>query len=291
MSRFQKHRARLFIIGLFLFAFLIFQAGIKQEHNQTWFDRIVLSLTAPIQHALIWTVDGSVHLWKKYVWLVGLYEDNLVLKSRLESSERDNARLKEVGLENERLRNLVSMRATLSERKVVAARVIGLGTTPLSRDIRIDVGRDDGVQTGDAVVAGAGLVGRVSAVTASYAEIQLLVDSHSAVDVVVQRSRSRGIVRGRGESGLCSVDHLVRTADVTAGDTVVTSGLGGAYPAGLQVGTISSVTSPEVGVFREALLQPFVAFEYLEEVLVVLGSADSTAPQVRAQGEPGAGHP
>ena len=96
-----------------------------------------------------------------------------------------------------------------------------------------------------------------------------MVDSRSAVAAIIQRSRARGIVRGRGEDEVCSVDHLVRTADVQVGDVVVTSGVGGAFPPGLQVGTIVIARSPKVGVFREAELEPVVEFESLEEVMVV----------------------
>jgi len=77
-------------------------------------------------------------------------------------------------------------------------------------------------------------------------------------------------VRGQGVDELCMLDHLVRTADAKKGDQVVTSGIGGLYPAGLTVGTVISVTSPQVGVFRKAEIEPAVDFELLEEVLVVL---------------------
>jgi hypothetical protein len=98
--------------------------------------------------------------------------------------------------------------------------------------------------------------------------------------VISQRSRARGIVRGRGEDEVCSVDHLVRTADVQVGDVMVTSGVGGALPPGLRVGTVVIATAPNVGVFREAELEPVVEFESLEEVLIV-----TTRPEPSAKGK------
>ena len=93
-----------------------------------------------------------------------------------------------------------------------------------------------------------------------------MVDSRSAVAVIIQRSRARGIVRGRGEDEVCSVDHLVRTADVQVGDVAVTSGVGGAFPPGLQVGTIVIASSPKVGVFRDAELDDLQKpFGHLED--------------------------
>jgi rod shape-determining protein MreC len=269
MSWFRRNRVRLLIAGLLLFSFLLFTAHMKNSRSLNWLDRALLWVSAPAQKAFVWVIDGAAGLWRDYIYLVGLREENRLLKSKAEELERELAGLGEVKAENVRLRNLVRMRERLGDTEVVAARVVSVGTSPVSRTIRVDVGSDDGVSVGDAVVAGAGLVGRVSGTIGGYSEVLLMVDSRSAVAVIIQRSRARGIVRGRGEDEVCSVDHLVRTADVQAGDVVVTSGAGGAFPPGLQVGIIVIATSPNVGVFREAELEPVVEFESLEEVMVV----------------------
>lgn len=270
MSWFRRNRAYLLVVGLLLFALLLFIANMKRPANRNWLDRALLWVSAPVQEALTWAIDGAVDTWESYVFLVGLREQNRQLKSRIEELELEVARLREAEAENARLRELVDMRERLPAVQTLAARVVGVGTSPVARTIRIAAGTDDGVQMGAAVISGAGLVGRVINVVGDYAEVQLVVDGRSAVDVVIQRSRARGIVRGRGEDELCSVDHLVRTADVEVGDTAVTSGVGGIHPPGLPVGTINRVTSPEAGVFREADLEPAVDFQSLEEVLVVL---------------------
>lgn len=270
MSWIRRNRAHVLVVGLLLLSLLLFIANMKKPANRNWLDRALLWVTAPVQNAVVWVIDEAVDLWQGYVFLVGLREENQQLEDRIEELELEVARLREIKAENARLRELVDMRERLPGVPTLAARVIGVGTSAVARTIRIAAGADDGVQRGTAVVSGAGLVGRVISVTGDYAEVQLVVDGRSAVDVVIQRSRARGIVRGRGEDELCSVDHLVRTADVEVGDTAVTSGVGGIHPPGLPVGTIKRVTSPEAGVFREADLEPAVDFEALEEVLVVL---------------------
>ncbi len=270
MSWFHRNRMRVLVAGLFLSSFLLFQARVTGPHEQTWFDRALVFISAPVQKAVVWLLDGTVGLWTDYVWLVGVERDNERLRYRIEELERRLARQAEYEAENLRLRELVSMAGRLPGQRLVAARVVGLGTSPAAQVIRIDAGSDDGLEVGDAVMSGAGLVGRVSGVVGDYAQVQLVIDGRSAVDVVVQRTRSRGIVRGQGVDELCMLDHLVRTADVKKGDQVVTSGIGGLYPAGLTVGTVISVTSPQVGVFRKAEIEPAVDFEVLEEVLVVL---------------------
>ena len=269
MSWVRRNRVRLLIAGLLLLSFLLFTAHMKDSRNLNWLDKSLLWVSAPVQKAMVWVIDGAANLWSDYIYLVGLREESQRLKSKVEGLERELARLGEVRAENRRLKKLVRMGERLGETGVVAARVVSVGTSPVARTLRIDVGSDDGVSVGDAVVAGAGLVGRISGTVGGYSEVLLMVDSRSAVAVIIQRSRARGIVRGRGEDEVCSVDHLVRTADVQVGDVVLTSGVGGAFPPGLQVGSIVIASSPKVGVFREAELEPVVEFESLEEVMVV----------------------
>jgi rod shape-determining protein MreC len=285
MSWVRRNRVRLLIAGLLLLSFLLFTAHMKDSRNLNWLDKSLLWVSAPVQKAMVWVIDGAASLWNDYIYLVGLREENQELKTKVEDLERELARLGEVKAENRRLRDLVRMRERLGETGVVAARVVSVGTSPVARTLRIDVGSDDGVAVGDAVVAGAGLVGRISGTVGGYSEVLLMVDSRSAVAAIIQRSRARGIVRGRGEDEVCSVDHLVRTADVQVGDVVVTSGVGGAFPPGLQVGSIVIASSPKVGVFREAELEPVVEFESLEEVMVVTSRPGEKEEEVKEEEE------
>lgn len=280
MTWFQRNRGRMLVAGLFLLAFGLLQARLKATHERSWFDRALVTISAPVQEAVVWLVDGSVDLWTDYVWLVGVEQDNERLRRRVGELQRRLSGLSELRAENERLRGLVGMAGSLPGRSMVAAEVIALGTSPATQVVRIDVGQDDGVASGDVVLAGTGLVGRVSDATGAYADVQLLIDPRSAVDVVDRRSRARGMVRGQGAGAACLVDHLVRTADVVEGDELVTSGIGGLFPAGLAVGVVTEVTSPKVGVFRSAELDPRVDFSILEEVLVIrLSEPDAAGPK------------
>jgi rod shape-determining protein MreC len=269
VSWFQRNRLQVSVIGILAFSFLIFVAHMKDVRSQSWLDRSLLWITAPIQHAVVWTIEGVADLWTNYVYLVGVREENQRLVTRQEELERKLSRMAELEAENNRLTELLGKKLELPDADVVPARVVAVGTSTVVRSIRIDVGGSDRVKVGDPVIAGAGLVGRISGTTAGYAEVQLIVDGRSAVGVLIQRSRERAILRGRGEDKVCSLDYLVRTADVQQGDQVVTSGIGGTYPSGLLVGTVTRVTAPRVGVFREADLEPSVAFQSLEEVLVI----------------------
>jgi rod shape-determining protein MreC len=271
---------RLVVAGLFLLTFLLFQARMKPVRQQNWFDRSLMFISAPVQNAFVWSVDSAVSLWTQYVWLVQVEQDNQRLRQRIDELELSLSDQAECQAENTRLHALVGLAGGLPEYRMVAARVISVGTSPAAQVIRIDAGSSAGVEVGDAVLAGPGLVGRVTGVVPGYAEVHLVIDARSAVDVVVQRSRARGIVRGQGASERFIVEHVVRTADVQEGDLLVTSGIGGGVPPGLPVGRVTSVTSPPAGVFRNVEALQVVDFDILEEVLVVISrTAQTVAPE------------
>jgi rod shape-determining protein MreC len=96
-----------------------------------------------------------------------------------------------------------------------------------------------------------------------------VLDRQSAVDATVQRSRSRGIVRGLGSEGI-GFEFVARGADVVVGDLVITSGLGGVYPKGLRIGRVTAVSDPGAKLVQTATLEPAVDFGRLEQVFVIL---------------------
>lgn len=278
MKWLARNGSKLFVAGLFLLAFLIYQANSKDARAQNWLDRSLMFVTAPLQHAFVWIIEGSASIWNDYVWLVDVAEENKELKDRVAKLEAKLVKYDEIAAQNNRLRAMVSMSETLPAYSAIGARVIAISTFPSSQVIRIDAGASDGVGVDDVVLSGAGLVGRITGVTGGYAEVQLLIDSRSSVDAIDKRTRARGMIKGQGVDDVCLVDHVVRTADIKEGDLMLTSGVGGAFPPGLLVGKIVSVSSPKVGVFRKVLMKPSTDFSTLEEVLVINKLASSSAP-------------
>jgi rod shape-determining protein MreC len=114
-----------------------------------------------------------------------------------------------------------------------------------------------------------GIAGQVIEVSNHYSKVMLITDRNSAVDALVQRTRARGVVKGESTERL-RLDYVLRKKDVKIGDVVVSSGLDRIYPKGLRVGLVAQVIEHEADIFHEVLISPFVDFEKLEEVLVVL---------------------
>ena len=164
------------------------------------------------------------------------------------------------------LENLLGFKQQLQV-DTIAAGVIGASASLDFRGITIDRGTSQAVTANMAVIGPAGLVGRVVTPTAHASKVQLLIDRNAAAGALVERSRAQGIVVGSGVDML-RMDFVRATADVKAGDTVVTSGVDGIYPKGFIIGTVEQVENGN-GIYKALRVRPSVEFNRLEEVLVV----------------------
>lgn len=168
----------------------------------------------------------------------------------------------------------------------VAARVIGRSTEAWSQTVTIDAGEDDGIDAGQTVMGPSGVVGQVVSTTSSTATVRLLTDPQSGVAVLIQSNREEGIVRGSLD-GLLYLENVDSDVSVTAGDVVVTSGLGGSYTRGLIVGTVVRVDERQGESSRRIVISPNENLGPLEEVLVVKGVGSEGAAAGANSGEEG----
>ena len=132
----------------------------------------------------------------------------------------------------------------------------------------LDKGSADGVRKGMAVVTPLGVVGQVVAVTARTAKVLLLADPNNGVDVLVQRTRARGIVSGSLDNGTI-LKYVKRSEDIQEGDRLVTSGFDGVFPKGIVVGTVIKARKQTLGLFQHIEVMPAVSLARTEEVLIV----------------------
>ncbi len=149
-----------------------------------------------------------------------------------------------------------------------AAAVIGRDLSPFLRYVMINIGSNEGIVRGMPVVTDKGLVGRVDAVVAEAARVQLITDSNSAVNVRMQASNVEAILNG-SITGDISLDMIPQDSTLQVGDVVLTSGLGGLYPPNLLVGQVVSVRKLELELFQQAAIQPNVEFNRLQFVLII----------------------
>jgi rod shape-determining protein MreC len=145
--------------------------------------------------------------------------------------------------------------------------------------VRIDRGERDLLRAGMPVVSSEGLVGQIRRTFGRYSDVLLTVDRTSAIDVVIDRTGARGMLRGTGESDryMCRIQYLARTDEVEVGDEIYTSGLGQRFPSNILIGSVTKVTRQDFGLYQEVEVQPAVNFSALEEVLVLTAGSREQA--------------
>lgn len=229
---------------------------------------VPISIVAPFQKIVTSMVESVKDVWRHYFSLVSAAKENDRLRAELNRAiERNNACV-ETEFSNQRLRAFLDFKKN-TETRVVAAEVIAKDPSRWYKTIIIGKGEMDGVVKGLPAVVPQGVVGQIVMTTANYAKVLLIVDRNSAVDALVQRTRARGIIQGKSEDR-CAFQYVLRKHDVKVGDVVISSGLDAVYPKGLRIGRVSSVVRRNAGIFQDVEVTPYVDFEKLEEVLVVL---------------------
>ena len=265
-------QARKFIIPIliFLLAFSLISANLHSRENMSFFESLVVGISAPVQK-VVWGIIGGVgSVWRGYFYLVGLEKENKDLKRELQELKLQMNRYREADLANERLRALLNFKKSIAT-PLLPAQLVAFDPSGWFQTILIDKGRNDGVVLDMAVVSAEGLVGRVIGVGNHHAKVLLILDGNSAVDAYIQRSRARGVLVGLGRE-LCLLKYVQRNEDVQVGDQVISSGMGGVFPKGLLVGTVQEVVRGSSGLFQRVEVEPAVNFGRLEEVLVVIQS-------------------
>ena len=183
--------------------------------------------------------------------------------------------LEEYRQEANRLESLIGLHDAYGFTSV-AARVTGYSSDSYNRIITIDVGSASGVTEGLPVMGTTGVVGQVISASTYSSQVRLLNDAQSGVAVMLQSSRSEGILSGSVE-GVLYLEGVDEGVEVTEGEAVITSGLGGGYFRGLVIGTVSKVEQRQGDATRTIVITPNASFDNISEVLVVLGMSNNGA--------------
>ncbi|MFT7235565.1 MAG: rod shape-determining protein MreC, partial [Methylophagaceae bacterium] len=188
---------------------------------------------------------------------------NAVRLQRLQALERENMRL----------HRLLGSSFRLPER-VLVAELLTIDSDPFSQQIVINRGNQYDIFEGQPVLDASGVMGQVMSVSRFSSRVILLTDPSHAIPVQVNRNGVRSIVTGRGLAEPLQLEHLPYNADVRVGDSLVTSGLGGRFPVGYPVGTISAITRPAGKPFANIKVAPAADLSTSREVLLVLPRVD-----------------
>lgn len=256
--------------------------GISQKrfdlNETTLFHQLVTEVISPVQEGLASSKKSLTFLWENYLLIVNTSKENNVLKKQISRLESDLTTMEEVRKENLRLKRLLSYSDEMSHQRVMA-QVVGWDSANEFKVIRLNKGRNHGIKVMAPVITDHGLVGYVYRVTDNYSDVLTILDQNNRVDVMIERTRTHGIVEGVFNFK-CALKYIMRNEPVEVGDKLITAGVGGIYPKGIKVGMITDVTKENFGMTLSIEVIPSVDFDKLEEVLVLIPTEVATTSAV-----------
>lgn len=279
LSFLQRHKGLVVVGMLLVLPAVMLVAQTRRGGGRGPVVGVVLDVAGVIERGLLWAAGGLMDGVEHYVTSVGSYEELARLRRERSSVQGLEARVAELSIENERLRALANATQAINGPQPLGARVIGRTGAPLAHVVTVDKGSAHGVRRGDGVVSVNGVVGVVVAVGRAHADIQTLTDPAAAIDVLVQRSRARGVLRGLGANDKYAavVEDFDRLRDVQKGDPVVTGGVGARFPVGLLVGHVVDVDERDDLTLR-AVIRPSVEVARVEHVAILVERETPAAP-------------
>jgi rod shape-determining protein MreC len=260
----SSHSTQIFVFVLLALGIV----GLALGGYLTPLSRVVIN---PIVSAQTW-------LAKRYQAVQSLItqpDDVTTLRQKNAELEAENSRLQTQIIELQQqvteaqlLSTLVDYERKHVENQYTAASVISRDVSPFMHYVIINKGSDQGLRKGMPVITNQGLVGSIAAVTAGASRVQLINDPGSSINVFLEQSGEEAVLNGQ-ITGEIQLDMIRQDAIIQPGDLVLTSGLGGNYPANIVIGQVVTVKNEASELFQTASVQPAADFSQLEIVLII----------------------
>lgn len=257
------------IITIILLIIIVIVSNIK-VNKVSYIESGLGMLVMPIQNGLTYLKNWIGGNSTFSADISNLKEENKELKQKNSELEQSLRELEIIKAENETLKEYVNLKDKFAEYETIPAYVINKDISNYSDTIIINVGLKDGIKENMAVISDKGLVGHVISATENTAKVQTIVDTASTISCTLASTRDNLIARGTlNEESTLKATYIPTEATVLEADKVETSGLGGIYPKGINVGTIKQVVNTKNITDRYAIIETAVDFTKLETVLVI----------------------
>ncbi|MBL8201095.1 MAG: rod shape-determining protein MreC [Chromatiales bacterium] len=259
------------------------------DHRGTYLEEVRAYLGAamyPLQVAINSPIAGARWMRENLALRDALISENATLRREALTASAELQRLAALQAENARIRSLLDSKARVPDR-VIVGEILAVDMDPLRHRVILNKGGRDGAYDGQALIDATGVVGQITRDQQSSSEAILITDPDHAVPVEIVRNGLRTIAMGTGDLERLSLPFLSRNADIKAGDLLVTSGLGGAFPAGYPVGTVTTVDGSSGDAFLEVAAKPAASLDRLHEVLLVFQERGAASPASATPAAPG----
>lgn len=256
------------IITIIILILLVFLTNVNTE-KLSYIENVCNSLIMPIQNGITYIKNKINGNNTFFADISDLQEKNKTLQEENTKLEQSLRELEIIKAENSTLKEYLALTEKYEEFKSIPAYIISKDVSNYSSIFVINVGTDDGVETGMTVIADKGLVGHVTSATSSTAKVQTIVDSASNVSAKINTSNESISCKGVLSSKTLKATYIPNDAELITGDSVQTSGMGGIYPKGIHIGTVQKIVSTNNILDRYLVIEPAVDFETVETVLVI----------------------
>jgi rod shape-determining protein MreC len=269
-----RTRTGYLFLGIILAHIILISAQVNSRTGVPVLESVTFGVFSEVQRVVNGATGSVRRVWNGYVGLRHAQNENETLKQQLAEAQIALQQQRALADRARGLQQLLELRDR-TNLQTAAAEIIGSAASPDFRTVTIDKGTLAGLKTDMAVIAPAGVVGRVVVPSPRSAKVQLLVDRNAAAGALIERSRAQGVVVGAGDGRLL-LEYMSEVFDVVVGDDVVSSGIDGIYPKGFMIGKVDSVEKSGAS-YKRITVKPSVDFASLEEVLVVLTPAPARA--------------
>ncbi len=233
--------------------------------------RSIASVVTLPFHSLTQLPDRIATTLRSYYPNDAIYQELEDLREKQFKLESHLQRYDALVAENSRLSKLLSA-ARRSDDQVILASIVNAGLDPFTHRIIINRGGEAGVYVGQPVIAPSGVLGQVSEVNLRQSIVTLVTDRSHGIPVQVQRNGLRTIVQGTGHSDRVGVPYLPRLADIRKGDVLVSSGMGGRFPAGYKVAEVDEIITDANEAFLSINATTTARIDFVKQVLLVWDS-------------------
>lgn len=232
------------------------------------------SVVSPLQKVFYTVNDKIKGSLDFFINFSKVKQENEELKVKNSELENEMVEYKTLKDENERLREVLKFKDSKSNYDYVGANIIGYSGGTVSEGYIIDKGTNDGIEKDMIIINYKGLVGKIVEAEKNYSIIETILSENMAVSVMVDSTReTTGILRGYNENKneeLVKVYNLPIDSEIKEGNVILTSGLGMIYPKEIRIGEVVSVETDNVMVMKNAIVKPYVDFNKLEELFIVV---------------------
>lgn len=271
MKRF--FHGRFFVVLVLIVCFLLgFMLSVAVNGHTMPHEELMGMIVSPVRTGFTWCKNQVTQFFDSITQYDSLQAENAALREKINNLQSQIDDLHYDKVQNDRYKDLLSITDPAYTFEYVSADVVTVPSDGWGATFGINAGTRSGIEKGDIVVCEGGLVGKVTEVGLNWATVATFIDPQISVGAMILSTGDVGVTEGTLElktKGQCLVRYLNKDSAVNRGDRIYTSGLGGVYPKGLLIGTVSELRYEDNGLSLSTVVTPAVSFSDLKEVLVI----------------------